>query len=102
VNEVTTPPIYELGPDFYDEVEAAPFPQAVLRYRNQDAAKSIHLDHLSDQDWLAAFGHFSPLPGNITRPLALRYHGHQFQVYNPQLGDGRGFLFVRRAWRAAL
>jgi uncharacterized protein YdiU (UPF0061 family) len=27
--------------------------------------------------------------------LALRYHGHQFQVYNPDLGDGRGFLFAQ-------
>jgi uncharacterized protein YdiU (UPF0061 family) len=23
------------------------------------------------------------------------YHGHQFRVYNPQLGDGRGFLFAQ-------
>ncbi|MBP0575526.1 YdiU family protein, partial [Mycobacterium tuberculosis] len=28
-------------------------------------------------------------------PLALRYHGHQFQVYNPYLGDGRGFLYAQ-------
>ena len=27
-----------------------------------------------------------------SQPLALRYHGHQFRVYNPDLGDGRGFL----------
>ena len=25
--------------------------------------------------------------------LALRYHGYQFGTYNPQLGDGRGFLY---------
>ena len=29
------------------------------------------------------------------QPLALRYHGHQFQTYNPDLGDGRGFLFAQ-------
>src|SRR4029079_18971532 len=29
------------------------------------------------------------------QPLALRYHGHQFRVYNPALGDGRGFLFAQ-------
>ena len=28
-------------------------------------------------------------------PLALRYHGHQFRVYNPDIGDGRGFLFAQ-------
>jgi uncharacterized protein YdiU (UPF0061 family) len=22
----------------------------------------------------------------------MRYHGHQFRTYNPDLGDGRGFL----------
>ena len=31
----------------------------------------------------------------FAEPLALRYHGHQFRVYNPQLGDGRGFLFAQ-------
>ena len=29
------------------------------------------------------------------QPLALRYHGHQFRVYNPEIGDGRGFLFAQ-------
>ena len=38
---------------------------------------------------------FAPLPGNLPRPLALRYHGHQFMSYNPALGDGRGFLFAQ-------
>ena len=41
------------------------------------------------------FGRFAPLPGSFERPLALRYHGHQFRVYNPDLGDGRGFLFAQ-------
>lgn len=27
--------------------------------------------------------------------MALRYHGHQFQHYNADLGDGRGFLFAQ-------
>jgi hypothetical protein len=35
------------------------------------------------------------LPGNLPQPLALRYHGHQFRVYNPDIGDGRGFLFAQ-------
>ena len=43
----------------------------------------------------AHFGRFEPLPGNQPAPLALRYHGHQFRVYNPDLGDGRGFLFAQ-------
>ena len=32
------------------------------------------------------------MPDNLQQPLALRYHGHQFRVYNPEIGDGRGFL----------
>jgi uncharacterized protein YdiU (UPF0061 family) len=31
----------------------------------------------------------------MPEPLALRYHGHQFRVYNPYIGDGRGFLFAQ-------
>ena len=36
----------------------------------------------------------SDLEKNMTEALALRYHGHQFQHYNPDLGDGRGFLWT--------
>ena len=50
---------------------------------------------LSDVAWIAHFGRFAPLPGSLQRPLALRYHGHQFRVYNPEIGDGRGFLFAQ-------
>ena len=84
-----------LGGEFYDEVAAADFPQAILRYRNDKAAKTIGLDDLSDEDWIKHFGRFEPLQGNIKSPLALRYHGHQFQNYNPNIGDGRGFLFAQ-------
>src|SRR5690606_23201838 len=41
------------------------------------------------------FGRFKPLAGSFGQPLALRYHGHQFRAYNPDLGDGRGFLFAQ-------
>jgi uncharacterized protein YdiU (UPF0061 family) len=87
--------ILDLGADFFDPVEAAPFPQTVLRFRNDRAAAQIGLDGLTDAQWLAHFGRFAPLPGSLTTPLALRYHGHQFRTYNPELGDGRGFLFAQ-------
>lgn len=86
--------ILELGPDFFDAVAAADFPQTVLRFRNDDAAAELGLD-LSDDDWLRHFGRFEPLPGSLVQPLALRYHGHQFRTYNPEIGDGRGFLFAQ-------
>src|SRR5690606_19166045 len=50
------------------------------------------LGSLTDAEWIDHFGRFAPLPDSHPAPLALRYHGHQFQVYNPELGDGRGFL----------
>ena len=84
-----------LGPDFYDEVTPAQFPELTLRYRNQRAAAAVGLDTLSDEQWVDHFGRFVPLPGSFETPLALRYHGHQFQTYNPDLGDGRGFLFAQ-------
>jgi len=85
----------DLGPAFYDLVEPAAFPQHILRMRNQRWAARVGLDALTDNEWIAHFGRFEPLPGGFPQPLALRYHGHQFRVYNPQLGDGRGFLFAQ-------
>jgi uncharacterized protein YdiU (UPF0061 family) len=87
--------ILELGPEFYDSVEPARFPEALLRYRNQEAAATIGCEALSETEWLERFWAFRPFPGNLPGPLALRYHGHQFLHYNPDLGDGRGFLFAQ-------
>ncbi len=83
------------GPPFYDPVRAAEFPVAVLRYRNRRWAEAVGLNHLTDEDFVRHFGRFHPLPDNLAAPLALRYHGHQFRVYNPDIGDGRGFVFAQ-------
>jgi uncharacterized protein YdiU (UPF0061 family) len=85
----------DLGGHFYDEVAAADFPRRDLRFRNDRAAATVGLAALSDAEWVDHFGRFTPLPGNLPTPLALRYHGHQFRSYNPNLGDGRGFLFAQ-------
>ncbi|HET9639857.1 MAG TPA: YdiU family protein [Allosphingosinicella sp.] len=89
------PAILELGDAFYDPVEAADFPQTRLRFRNDRWAPSVGLADLTDSEWIRHFGRFEPLPDNLAKPLALRYHGHQFRVYNPDIGDGRGFLFAQ-------
>ncbi|MCW4463287.1 YdiU family protein [Sphingomonas sp. BT-65] len=89
------PAILKLGETFYDPVTAADFPQTRLRFRNDRAAAEIGLDQLDDAAWLRHFARFEPLPGNLPQPLALRYHGHQFRVYNPEIGDGRGFTFAQ-------
>lgn len=85
----------ELGEKFYDLVDPANFPDAILRYRNQTAAETIGLDTLDDAEWISHFGKFEPLSDNLPQPMALRYHGHQFRNYNPEIGDGRGFLFAQ-------
>jgi uncharacterized protein YdiU (UPF0061 family) len=84
-----------LGREFADPVYTADFPKTILRFRNQRAAAEVGLDGLSDEAWIAHFGRFEPLPDNQPQPLAMRYHGHQFRSYNPDLGDGRGFLFAQ-------
>jgi len=85
----------QLGPEFADPVRAEAFPKAILRYRNDRAAATVGLETLSDDEWIAHFGRFEPLPGGLDPPLAQRYHGHQFRVYNPELGDGRGFTYAQ-------
>jgi len=92
---LTQPPITEVAAFLADPVAAADFPQTVLRFRNDRAAAEIGLASLSHEQWLGHFGRFEPLPDNLPQPLALRYHGHQFRVYNPDIGDGRGFLFAQ-------
>ncbi|MGN6280013.1 MAG: protein adenylyltransferase SelO family protein [Sphingomonas sp.] len=87
--------ILELGDAFYDPVAPARFPETRLRFRNDRVAASVGLDYLSDTEWLAHFGRFQPLAGTLPTPLALRYHGHQFRQYNPDIGDGRGFLYAQ-------
>jgi uncharacterized protein YdiU (UPF0061 family) len=89
-------PVFEtLGAEFADPVSPAAFPMSIIRFRNQRAAASVGLDGLTDAEWLASFARFEPLAGNQQRPLAMRYHGHQFRTYNPDLGDGRGFLYAQ-------
>ena len=89
------PAILPLAGWIADPVRAADFPRHILRFRNDRWAPAVGLDSLTDAQWLDHFGRFQALPGNLPQPLALRYHGHQFRHYNPDLGDGRGFLFAQ-------
>ncbi len=85
------PALENLGDDYYDVVGAAEFPDHILRWRNDDLLPRLGLnpEEVAGEDFLNSFGHFESL-----RPfLALRYHGYQFGEYNPNLGDGRGFVY---------
>ncbi|WGM32211.1 protein adenylyltransferase SelO [Brevundimonas sp. NIBR11] len=85
------PRFFDLGEEYGDAVRPADFPETILRVRNDRAAATVGLESLTDSEWIAHFGRFEPLPGQ-PGPVAMRYHGHQFRTYNPDLGDGRGFL----------
>lgn len=85
----------KLGDEHFVRVEAAKFDSLIQRYRNQDAAKTVSLELLSDEEWKSYFGSFIPFPNSFKLPLALCYHGHQFGSYNPYIGDGRGFLYAQ-------
>ena len=63
--------ILGLGDAYYDPVEAADFPQTVLRFRNDRWAPAVGLGDLDDAAWIRHFGRFEPLPDNLGHPLAL-------------------------------
>ena len=89
------PAILPLSDWLGDAVAPADFPETRLRFRNDRWDRAVGLDSLDHAAWIAHFSRFAPLPANLPQPLALRYHGHQFRVYNPEIGDGRGFLFAQ-------
>ena len=93
------PAILELSEWLGAPVAAADFPETILRFRNDRAASQVGLKGLSDTEWVQSLGRFAPMEGNLPQPLALKYHGHQFRVYNPEIGDGRGFLFAQMRGR---
>ncbi|MGC9503961.1 protein adenylyltransferase SelO [Baaleninema sp.] len=85
------PNFESLGEGYYDIVAAAEFPTHILRFRNDRVLPLLGLDpdRVSNTHFIEAFGEFrASLPC-----LAMCYHGYQFGEYNPQLGDGRGFLY---------
>lgn len=89
------PQFHRLGEHFADPVEPADFPRTEQRYWNDRWAEEIGLNTLTAGARAQHFGRFYPLPDNQEQPLAMRYHGHQFRSYNPELGDGRGCLFAQ-------
>jgi len=82
-----------LPEDFYSRVEPTPFASGeTLIHFNHAAGELLELDpdtHLDD-DFSAVFGGRQVLEQGA--PIAMRYAGHQFGYYVPQLGDGRAIM----------
>lgn len=89
------PQIVSIAEWLANPVEPAQFPEHILRFRNRRWDHAVGLGELTDTEWAHHFSQFDSLPDNLPQPLALRYHGHQFRSYNPDLGDGRGFLYAQ-------
>lgn len=81
-----------LNEEFYTRLPPTPLHGAKLVASNPEAAALLDLDPAEFQrpEFLQHFSGQQLHPG--FDPLAMVYSGHQFGVYNPQLGDGRGIL----------
>lgn len=89
------PILSTLSQDLSVRVEPAQFPKSQLRWFNKLASENLELDFLSQIEIQNHFWAFQSFKKNLSYPLAMGYHGHQFRHYNPDLGDGRGFLFAQ-------
>jgi serine/tyrosine/threonine adenylyltransferase len=84
---------------FYQRVEPTPVPDPYLVAFNPDAVRLIDLDpaEATRPVFVECFAGNRRLPGSD--PVAMKYAGHQFGSFVPQLGDGRAILLgeVRNA-----
>ena len=89
------PRILDLGDAFYDAVEPAAFPLVHAEVFSIAAGQGRRAETWPTSNGRRISAGSSPCRDNLPHPLALRYHGHQFRVYNPEIGDGRGFTFAQ-------
>ncbi|SFR77190.1 hypothetical protein SAMN05216203_2931 [Marinobacter daqiaonensis] len=81
----------ELPETFYTPVRPTPLRGDIkLVHFNTDLAREMGLDTTSPEDWTEVGAGRALLAG--MDPVAMKYTGHQFGMYNPDLGDGRGLL----------
>ncbi len=82
----------ELPSHWFQRTEPKALKHAHLISFNPRVAAYLDLDpcQTHPQDLASYFGGQMVLPG--AEPIAMKYTGHQFGHYNPDLGDGRGLL----------
>jgi len=81
-----------LPEQWFQRIDPKPLQGAHLASFNAEVAGLIDLDPctVDPERLVSCFNGEQPLPG--AEPLAMKYTGHQFGFYNPDLGDGRGLL----------
>ena len=84
--------IARLGPPFVEAVKPQPLQAAFLGSFNARAAELLGLDAAvaAHPDFVAIINGEKSVPHFA--PVAMRYSGHQFGHYVPQLGDGRAMV----------
>lgn len=75
---------------FYSRVQPAPLKGARMVCFNSDLAAEMGFHADNPEDWTPVGAGQELLEG--MDPVAMKYTGHQFGMYNPDLGDGRGLL----------
>lgn len=81
-----------LSESFYRGVTPSPLSHPHWVHWNREFAESLQLPTEHNTEMLNAFSGIT-LPEEF-KPLAMKYAGHQFGYYNPDLGDGRGLLMA--------
>lgn len=81
-----------LPKSFYTPITPQPLENTRWVIWNHEFAQEVGLPEIPNEEILQALsGQVIPEQFN---PLAMKYAGHQFGVYNPDLGDGRGLLLA--------
>lgn len=80
-----------LGSDFYTKLQPSPISDPQWVSISDSTAQMLNLDveQVQAHDLEILSGQTVK---EGSQPLSMVYSGHQFGVYNPQLGDGRGIL----------
>ncbi len=83
---------FQLGGEYYQLKNPTPVANPSLVCFSSEVAQQmgINPNEFQNPEMVEYLAGNKLIPN--TKPLAMVYSGHQFGVYNPQLGDGRGLL----------
>lgn len=86
----------QLGSEFFSPVKPQGLTAPVLLHQNPALADDIDATELLADPALHQWASGNALISG-SNPVAMNYSGHQFGMFNPELGDGRGLLLGE--WR---